>query len=102
MFQGDDTKSWCRLCRRLGRYNLTPAQFEALTKTWGGKCFICLIRDATVLDHDHKCCPGRETCGKCVRGVLCRPCNAALGVITDEGVFRAVQYLHAFQVKDAV
>lgn len=35
------------------------------------------------VDHDHKCCPGSRSCGKCVRGVLCRSCNLALGLVED-------------------
>jgi hypothetical protein len=26
-------------------------------------------------DHDHACCPGPRSCGKCVRGMTCRACN---------------------------
>lgn len=33
------------------------------------------------LDHDHACCPGDRSCGKCARGLLCSKCNFVLGVI---------------------
>lgn len=36
------------------------------------------------IDHDHACCPGTNTCGECVRGVLCGPCNTALGFARDD------------------
>jgi hypothetical protein len=50
------------------------------------------------VDHDHSCCPGRQTCGKCVRGLICRQCNTAFGVLTEKGVVRAVRYLKGSRV----
>ena len=31
------------------------------------------------IDHDHTCCPGRRSCGKCVRGILCARHNLLIG-----------------------
>lgn len=35
------------------------------------------------VDHDHKCCSGSYSCGACVRGLLCVPCNSAIGMLGD-------------------
>jgi Recombination endonuclease VII len=35
------------------------------------------------VDHDHACCPGRRSCGSCIRGLLCRHCSAGLARFRD-------------------
>jgi len=51
-----------------------------------GHCALCDRVPTTrrfQVDHDHDCCPTdkshRKTCGKCIRGLLCEPCNTDLG-----------------------
>lgn len=88
--------SWCRKCRRLSKYKMSSAEFDRLTSDASGVCPICVKRPAIVIDHDHSCCTSRMTCGKCVRGVLCRQCNAAIGVLTDAGVTRAALYMRRY------
>lgn len=52
-----------------------------------GRCAICRTAEAVHVDHDH-------TTGQ-VRGMLCFPCNAALGQLGDrpEVLRRALSYL---------
>jgi len=79
------------------RYNLTPEQTEKLIV---GICDLCgAKRDESKrsfhVDHDHNCCPGPNSCGKCVRGILCSTCNTGLGMFKDdpELLHAAIRYL---------
>lgn len=49
------------------------------------------------IDHDHACCPGKKSCGKCIRGILCAQCNKALGMLRDnvKTLLRLARYLDA-------
>ena len=69
-------KTWCKACRQAYRYGITRQEMASLLD--GTLCPICETRTKNVIDHDHSCCPGRQSCGKCIRGALCRPCNATL------------------------
>lgn len=65
-------------------FGLTPEQFDDLVATQGGRCAICKTDEpggagTWHVDHDHACCAGRESCGECVRGLLCYQCNQTLG-----------------------
>lgn len=68
--------------------------YWALYDFQGGHCAIlnCRATGKTrrlAVDHDHKCCPGRTSCGKCVRGLLCNPHNEMFGRNGDDPeVFR--------------
>jgi hypothetical protein len=82
------------------RYGITPAQYDEMLARQGGVCGICKGpphgRSTTVyfsVDHDHACCPGPRSCGKCVRGLLCLRCNNDVGWLE---VYRAQieAYLH--------
>lgn len=47
------------------------------------------------VDHDHACCAGKKSCGKCVRGILCHRCNMLLGQAQDNTTTlnSAIEYL---------
>lgn len=71
--------------RTLGKYGLTPDQYDRMLAAQGGGCAVCSRSDEVLaVDHDHACCPGQASCGACVRGLLCRACNQALGNLGDD------------------
>lgn len=122
IIKGDRPASWCKQChnrrtieqrrrnperaRLISRYshikatyNLSREQYDELFLAQGESCAIC---DSTVssglgwhVDHDHSCCSGTKSCGKCVRGILCHHCNMVLGHAKDsESILRrASDYL---------
>lgn len=88
--------AWLRL------FNVSVERYYAMLEAQGGGCGIC---DGPPLyghkfldvDHDHSCCPGKTSCGKCVRGLLCTDCNLGLGRFKDSvtRLKRGISYLKA-------
>jgi hypothetical protein len=87
------------------RYGLTMERYDAMVKAQGGKCAICGgdpsgplnggVSLRLFVDHDHSCCTGKDSCGECVRGLLCSNCNLVLGQISDslDWLIKAERYL---------
>jgi hypothetical protein len=72
------------------KYGLTREAFAAKLAAQGGKCPLC-PPDAPEpsswdVDHDHGCCSSTQTCGGCLRDILCRQHNMALGGFDDDPV----------------
>lgn len=72
------------------KYGLTPELKQALVEIQDGVCSICFVPIDAIscaTDHDHA--------GDYVRGMLCRPCNSALGLFKDNPdiLRRAAAYL---------
>jgi hypothetical protein len=86
-------------------YNVDAATMESKLKSQGNKCDVC-GDNLTVpfVDHNHACCPGGKSCGKCVRGLLCRSCNMLLGFAKDDIdiLTLAVKYLRKYSCSDLI
>lgn len=70
----------------LKRKGLSVAEYDALLDKQGGRCAIGgheFGERGPQVDHDHACCPGNKSCGKCVRALLCHHCNMGLGRFRD-------------------
>jgi len=71
----------------LTKYGITTEDYERMLDAQGGGCAACGARPGKRrlhVDHDHACCPGRTSCGRCIRGLLCHGCNNALGCVKDD------------------
>ncbi len=93
----------CTTCHRQYKRNkLYGPKWQGLIERQSGLCAICNgdLGGGYAVDHDHRCCPGRTSCGSCVRGALCRSCNLALGGFSEsvEILTAAIDYLQASQV----
>lgn len=81
------------------KYGLTKEQWESLIIKQEGKCAACKgIPNEWQVDHDHKCCSDKKSCGKCIRALLCASCNTVLGFVKDnpEILEKQAAYLRSF------
>lgn len=99
--------SYCKACRaRVDRgnklkslYGITLEQYELLLRLQEGSCAICNTPPEPgknlVVDHDHACCPGGRSCGRCLRGLLCHSCNLSIGTMRDSTLLMlsAIDYI---------
>ncbi|MET7939618.1 endonuclease VII domain-containing protein [Streptomyces sp. NPDC005302] len=71
------------------QYGITVEQYDDMLDAQHGVCAVCGAADPAgkelAVDHDHACCPEpAKSCGKCVRGLLCWPCNVGIGHLRDD------------------
>lgn len=69
-------------------YGISLAQYTKVLAMQGGGCELCGKTEeengkCLSIDHDHSCCPGLKSCGKCLRGIICQLCNLGLGALRD-------------------
>lgn len=92
-----EVTAYSRIRRGDRLHGLTLEQIKELSGNQGHVCAVCKMPSKFTLqiDHDHKCCPGVYSCGRCVRGLLCISCNRALGLFHDnpEMLAAAISYL---------
>lgn len=98
------------------RYQMSPDEYEAEFTAQGRKCPLCSALEGSTerrfpVDHDHKCCSGTKSCGKCRRGITCPNCNRKIGFLEEvlcEGTVspksgtwleKAMEYLTFHEVK---
>jgi hypothetical protein len=97
------TRAHCRKCNIVRRMGITAKEYYAILESQNGHCAICSATESNngrelVIDHDHNCCGPKRACAKCIRALLCDPCNTAIGMLKDNsGLARkAADYLESF------
>lgn len=76
----------CKKYRLEKMYSINQADYDKMLKEQNGVCGICHIPHGSksfAVDHDHRCCSGKKSCGKCIRGLICSRCNFVLGLADD-------------------
>lgn len=84
--------------QRVRRHGVDPENFVPASR-----CDICGDGQETLaIDHDHDCCPGKYSCGECIRGFLCNSCNNGLGRFKDDPnlLQAAIEYLRRDNVTE--
>lgn len=84
------------------QYGISLEQYKIMHNLQENKCAICKthqddFKNAFSVDHDHSCCSGKISCGKCIRGLLCDNCNHGIGKFKDSTKLlqSAIIYLEA-------
>lgn len=68
------------------KFSLTPERLAQMRADQNNRCYLCEdpLPSRSDIDHDHACCPGPRSCGRCVRGIACGPCNRGIAKFRDD------------------
>ena len=87
---------FCKSCipnlsylKTISMKGISIEKYFEMEKLQNNCCYICKkpqkgFKTRLSIDHDHNCCPGQMSCGKCFRGLLCHSCNLTLGYVNDD------------------
>lgn len=93
-------------------HGITLERYDQLYESQRGRCELCdraIVRAYSIesngkrgpkkhgahIDHDPGCCPGRKSCGRCIRALLCSQCNTGIRLFRhDPKLLRlAIEYV---------
>ena len=70
------------------KFGMSVKTYNEMLEAQNGVCAICkttcVSGRSLAVDHDHSCCSGDVSCGRCVRQLLCAKCNSVLGLVNDD------------------
>ena len=89
------------------QYGISLDQLKKRLAKQDHKCSICQRKlkisgvgkhENFAVDHDHACCSGARSCGRCIRALLCTNCNWGLGQFGDNPrrLRKAARYLEGW------
>ena len=84
---------------RFHNYGLTAEQYADMLARQHNRCASCsrsFEEVRTHIDHNHRCCPGTRSCGKCVRGILCPACNTTASHVENGRAALVQAYLEGW------
>lgn len=94
----DNLQNCCKECKakmtKNWKYTMANGNFDSMKNEQNNSCYICkVLTEDLVIDHCHK--SGN------IRALLCRKCNALLGMCDDQLVVlkSAIDYLIKFSLK---
>lgn len=96
--------------RTQATYGLSRAEYLAIYHAQGEKCFICQRATGATkrlaVDHDHYregCHHAPDVgCRRCVRALLCGPCNQMIGRFSTTALERAITVLTTSPAQDVL
>ncbi len=94
----DDRNRWNHIRRT---FKLSKEDYLTILEGQDGRCAICAQSSEGYLsvDHDRACCSGVNSCGSCVRGLLCKSCNTGIAMFKDnaESLGAAIGYIEKWK-----
>lgn len=90
-----------RIDRNRKKFKISISEYDHILASQDFRCAICRKHQDEFdkrfsVDHDHSCCPGKKSCGPCIRGLLCFGCNVGIGHLRDniKNLQSAIEYLN--------
>jgi hypothetical protein len=81
-------------------FGISGADYDEIYEAQGGRCYVCARATGRTkrlaVDHDHNKCSDHDSkmgCRRCIRALVCGPCNKLLGLLDVDALRRAIEVL---------